>query len=215
MKKLIIFLILGVILSSCISTTKITGSWVNTKRSTQSYGNIFLVALTHNMIAKSTVETDLATNLKKYGVNTVKSIDEFTPTLLSDSIDRIALMTKVKQKNMDGVLMISLIKKETDSRYVSGAAVFRPGYYYGNIRDYYNYWYPCVYSPGYYITNEIYYIEANLYDANNQELVWSAQSQTYNPVGLTTFSKHFTFKMVEALSNAGILKLPATISRQK
>jgi hypothetical protein len=201
---------LSLALFSCVTTTRITGSWANPKRATPAYSSIFVVAFTKNALAKSTVESDMATNLNHYGVATMKSIEEF-PLRLNDSIDTKALMTKVKEKQAEGILTISLIKKETDSRYLPGTCVYRPVYYYyGRLWDYYSYWYPCVYSPGYYINNEIYFIEVNLYDAKSEELVWSAQSEIYNPIGLTSFSRDFSYKIVKQLRRDGLLK-PASI----
>lgn len=209
MKKVIITLsvLCGLIMTSCTSTSKITGSWKSPKQSDKIYKTIFIAALTGNTVAKSTIENDLAQVLSKYGVNAAKSIDEFPPNFKSDSVNKDALMSRVKRKGSEAILTVSLLKKETESRYTRGAYAPMGHFgYYGNFGSYYNNWYPYAYNDSYYTKDEIYYLETNLYDSATEELVWSAQSQTYSFSGLTDHSKEFSKLIADKLKADGILK---------
>jgi hypothetical protein len=67
--------------------------------------------------------------------------------------------------------------------------------------------YGSVYSPGYYTTDKTYFLECNLYDLKQDgKLVWSGQSETYNPSSLESFAKSFAARVSDALQNAGLLK---------
>lgn len=206
MKKLL-SAILALTLVSCIST-RITASWVNPKQPQRSYSTIFVAAFSGNAIAKSTIENQVAECLNKGGIRTLKSMDEFPPTFLNDTIDRKALIEKVAETHIESILIINIIKHECDYRYAPGPVIYRPDQHKhnGHVNDYYNYWHSCVYGPGYYMPSEIYFLESNLYDAKTQELVWSAQSKSYNPINLNTFARDYAVKMIERLKKDKVLK---------
>lgn len=191
----------------CYPTSKITGSWKSPKHSDKVYKSIFIAALTGNTVAKSTIEKDLETVLTKYGVSIIKSLDEFPPNFERDSVNKEALIKAVRKKGSEAILTVSLLKKETESRYTSGpySPMGRFGYY-GNFGGYYNYSYPYAYNNTYYTKDEIYYLETNLYDSYSEELIWSAQSQTYSYDGLASHSKEFSKMIGVQLKKDGILK---------
>ncbi len=196
-----------ILISSCIPSTKITGSWKNPKANPKEYKNIFIEVLSGDNVARSTLENEMEIALNKYGIKTEKSMEEFPPNYSKDSVSKQTMIQKMREKGSQAVLTISVLKKETESRYAGGAYSPMNMYgYYGNYWGYYNYWYPYVYSPGYYKSDQVYYIETNLYDSGNETLIWSAQSQTYNYDGLKQFSKDFAKLMVDKMKTDGILK---------
>ncbi|MGZ3900526.1 MAG: hypothetical protein ACXVNM_00095 [Bacteroidia bacterium] len=209
MKKIIILLVLSfaIFLISCYSSSKITGSWKSPKQTDKTYKSIFIAALTGNTVAKATIEKDLEQMLNKYGIGTVKSLDEFPPSFERDSIRKEVLIERVRKKGSEAILTVTLLRKETESRYTTGnyAPMGRWGYY-GSFGGYYNYWYPYAYSDTYYTRDDVYYLETNLYDSATEELIWSAQSQTYSYDGLATHSKEFSNIIGVQMKKDGILK---------
>ena len=198
MKNITIFFA-ALFLSGCYPTTKITGSWKIPEIS-RTYHNVFVAALTGNTIAKSTIENELSTALNNKGIKTMKSMEEIPPTYGNDSISRSQLLERVQQSGSDAILTISLLKKETESRYVSGnyAPVSRWDYY-NSFGGYYNHWYPYAYSPGYYQKDNVYYLETNLYDTKKEVLLWSAQSRTYSYESLQALSKEYAAVVVDQM----------------
>lgn len=192
--------------AACTSYTSLTGSWINSKTPVKSYHSIFVMAMSGHAVQKSMTEADFSAELNKCGIITYRSLDEFPPSLGKDSIDKTALSDLLKSKNVDAILTISLLRKETESRYVPGNNYYNPVMfgYYTNLWGYYNYWYPNVYGQGYYVTDRVYYIETNLYNAATEELVWSAQSRTYNPVNLHKASREFAALMVRQMKADGV-----------
>jgi hypothetical protein len=208
MKKITFYLSL-LFIAGCAPTTMITGSWKSSKIPPKEYKTVFVVALTGHTVAKSTTENDIANVLNKQNINTIKSIDEFPPGFAKDSIPKNEIIKKVRSKNCDAILTISLLKKSTESRYVRGGYAYDPSVrfmYYGNFWGYYNYWYPYTYSPGYYTDEDVYFIETNFYDAESEMLVWSAQSSTYSYNGLAPVSKEFASTIVDKMKKDGIIK---------
>jgi hypothetical protein len=207
MKKLILLYSLPVILlAACYPTTKITGSWKNPEREAKTYKSIFVAALTGNTIAQNTLENDMEKALTGHVETVAKSISEFQPKFEKDSISREEMMQRVKKKGSEVILTISILKRETESRYMSGGySPMRWGYY-GSFGGYYNYWYPYAYSPGYYVNDAVYYLETNIYDAQSEILLWSAQSKTWSYDNLPDFSKEFSKIMVDQMLKDGLIK---------
>lgn len=204
--KVFITALIAVLFECCAPSTYITGSWKNPKAAT-TYGNIMVAALTGNTIAKSTLETGVADALGK-NVTVTKSIDEFPPTINSKDSSKATLMRKMKNKNADAVLTISILSRETESRYVRSGGPYAPaGYgYYNDFGMYYDYWYPSFYNDGYYVHDKVYFIETNLYDTSTQKLIWSAQSKTYSYDNLGPFAKEFASVIVSKMKEDGVLK---------
>jgi len=171
MKKSQLIFILIIIISSC-SSTVITGAWKSsTLTDANKYQNILVAALTSQTLTKATIESDLALRMSDYPINVSKSIDLFPPKMRNSDSDKVAIMNKVRGKNVDAILTISVFKKETETRYVNHRSPYDPYRYnyYRSFWGYYSYWYPNSYSPDYY-TDTVYYIETNLYDTKTENL---------------------------------------------
>jgi hypothetical protein len=201
------FSFIAILFTSCGPSTVITASWKSPSVPPQKYSKILVAALTSNTITKVILENEFALALGN-GINVLKSITEFPPDIHNTDSDKEAIMKKVKNKNVDAILTITLINKETETRYIPGSYSYNPiiGYnYYDNFWGYYSYRYPYSYDPGYYVQDKIYFIETNLYDVKTEKLVWSAQSRTYNPAGLQKFSKEFSNIIVAQMKKDGVL----------
>ncbi len=195
------------IVASCGSSTSITGTWER-QNIQKDYNNVLVAALTPQTRVKATIESEIAEELAEAGIEASQSIDVFPPKLTDDENQKQRLVNAIQTNGADAILTVSVIDEETETRYSPGTAAYAPyptyGYY-GNFWGYYSHWYPQFYSPGYYAEDEIYFIETNLYDAETEDLIWSAQSQTYNPVDLESFSDDFAEEIVEQLTEDGIL----------
>ncbi len=115
MKKIALLFVTLAVIISCTPTTKITGSWKNPKQPAGEIQSIFIAALTGNIVAKSTLESNISEALSKQNIISFKSVDEFPPSLLKDSIPKELVMDKIKKKSHQAILTISLLKKKTES----------------------------------------------------------------------------------------------------
>jgi hypothetical protein len=217
MKK---FWIIGlVLLAACGSSTQITGSWKNPSAK-PAYNRIIVAALTTSVRARQTVENDLARELADNGIAVTKGFDVFPPSFTeSKEPDKDAMLKKIRGENVDAIMTITLVDKETETRYVPGSYGYTPVTryrWYGRFSGYYTNWYPTMISPGYYEENRVYFIETNLYDADTEELIWSAQSETYNPSDLSSFSAEFASIVVAKMREDGVLAdTPTTMNMDR
>ncbi|MGI4729401.1 MAG: DUF4136 domain-containing protein [Janthinobacterium lividum] len=203
-------LILFTVLSSCGTATLITGSWRKPDATATNYKRIFISAITSNVPAKQGVENGLAQILQQRGLTVIKSIDAFPPNYSDqDQRNKTMVMSKIMATNPDAILTITLINKEHETHYVhGGGGGFNPGFrygYYNNFWSYYNNWYPYMYNPGYYVQDKVYYLETNLYDAKSEQLIWSAQSKTYNPSGIDSFLKGYVKSILKQMTKDGLI----------
>lgn len=209
--KLPVLLLSGVLMVflffSCGSSTSITGTWER-QDVQKEFNNVLVAALTPNTGLKSTIERHMEQNLQQEGIVASQSINVLPPKFSDDEDQKQKILNTIQSNGFDGILTVSIIEKDTESRYVPGSASYAPypSYgYYGSFWGYYSHWYPQFYSPGYYTEENVYYIETNLYNAQTEDLVWSAQSETYNPRDLETFSEDFAEEVVEQLAEDGII----------
>ncbi|MFW6370123.1 MAG: hypothetical protein ACOC10_02830 [Bacteroidota bacterium] len=199
--------IMMIIVFSCGSSTTITGTWER-QEIPRDYNNVLVAALTPQTGIKATIENEMAQNLSEVGVEASQSIEVLPPKFSDDDNQKQRVLDAIQTNEVDAILTVTVIDEETETRYSPGAASYAPYPafdFYGNFWGYYSHWYPRFDSPGYYSEDKIYFIETNLYDADTEDLIWSAQSETYNPADIETFSEDFAEEIVEQLTEDGIL----------
>ncbi|HPF96494.1 MAG: hypothetical protein R2802_07745 [Flavobacteriaceae bacterium] len=209
----LLLIALALLLFSCGSTTKITGAWANKEvLKNNSYKSVFIAVLNANVQAKNMLENELAFRAKQRGIAATMSHDVFIQSFAKENMPKKEeIMPAIEKTGAETIFTVSLLDKETSTRYVPGStsyyAPFGVGYgYYGGFYGYYSTIYPMVYEPGYYTTDRTYYVESNLYDAKTEELIWSAQSKTLNPSDLEQFTKDYIDALYEQMIKDGVLK---------
>ncbi|WP_276482842.1 hypothetical protein [Paraflavitalea pollutisoli] len=199
-------------LGSCGGNTRITGSWIDPelKGNVKENASVFIASMSQNMEVRTKLENALAAEAAARNIMVVKSTEYFPATFTVTMPTREALLDKIKESKVDAILTISLINKESDTRYVPGSNRFYAPYpayrWYGGFYSYYNYWYPNLWDPGYYTTDKTYFLETNLYRTNDEKLIWSAQSETVNPGSIDNFVRDYPKKLIAQLVKDGLLK---------
>lgn len=212
MKTKILSILFVYFLSACGTNTKIVGAWTSEEiPANKSYEKVFIAALTPNTNVQNAIENNLATAARQRGIEAATSAQVFTKSFTKDEQpSKKEILDKVKAQNADAIFTVTLLDQETETRYVPGSTTYyRPmtyGRYYGSFYNYYTTMYPVTYEPGYYKTDQVYYMESNLYDAETEKLIWSAQSKTVNPSNIDSFARDYTQAMVNELIKDGVLK---------
>ncbi len=212
MRTFILIVLAAAFTIACKPSTEVTASWRNPDfLPAESAGNIetiFVTAMTDRTHVRQKVEHDLASALTDAGFKTIKAIEALPPKFTSDEDpDKKKLLEQIRGTGAQAILTVALIDEETETRYNSDysyAPVPRFGFY-GTFLGYYNNWYPTLNSPGYYRQDKVYFIETNLYDTKTEKLLWSAQSKTYDPRSLESFSENFAEVVVDKMHDEGLL----------
>jgi hypothetical protein len=220
-----ILLIIGLAaLDSCSSTTatKITGSWKDPEA--KNYKDYFVVVLNKKLPVRSTLEKDISRRLRHEGVKVTESMSIFPHTEDVETTEqKKAAVEKIQGLGHDAIITITVVKHTDEKRYVQGTTAYTPtnlgygtGYTpatggapltgtYGAFGGYYVSGSSLYQSEGYYETDKTYFVESNVYDAKTSKLIWSAQSQTFNPSDLAMASGDFSLVMVDAMKKAGLI----------
>ncbi|WP_228850386.1 hypothetical protein [Aegicerativicinus sediminis] len=204
-----VFLVSILLISCGASNTKMTGSWKNPDVTPKKYESVFIVFIGGNQQLKQQVEDELAARASLKGLLATKSKDVFKPTFGRESMpEQEELLSEIRESGAQAIFTVALKDKETTTRYVPGTTTYYPlGFrHYGRFYGYYANYYPMGYDPGYYKQDNVYYLESNLYDVETEELLWSAQSKTYNPSNFESFVKGYTEALIEQLIKDGLIK---------
>ena len=210
MKRIFFLLsLLTVIISGCTPPQQILGSWVNREALPKGpYNSIFVLALTQNIDAKITVESELAKTIISRGKKAVMSSNVVLPNLSADNPEARALLTKaIKDAGCDALLTVALVDIKSEDRYQQGTTYYPVGHdYYDSYGRYVFYYYEEVSEPDYYITDNTYYIEGNFYDLASEKLLWSVQSDSYNPSSLESWFRDYSKLLIKQLKKEGIIQ---------
>lgn len=210
MKKIAKFLILAGVLftSACSTSTKLIGSWQNKEITNSHFEKLGVVAISPGESGRYLIERAVASNLKSKNINALPTYEVFPfagkmGEVISKSENPEALKARIKSKveeqKFDALLIISLLDKEKEQRYVqdynSNYWMGGTGYYgtpmvvagaaampiaYGAYYNYYSYNLGVAYESGYYVEDVTYFLECNLYDVAKEELLWTARTKSTN-----------------------------------
>jgi hypothetical protein len=209
MKKNVFTLFMtALILIACTSTKESTGVWVNKdKIQGKSFSKVFVVAMSADPEARSTVENDLARIATSRGHEVVKSIDVIQTDLKDPKLPtKDEVVAKVKESGCDGVFVAAVLKKEESVGYTAGTTAYSVQPYQTYYTGYYTYWYPSVSTPSYYDHEKTYFMQSNLYDVASEEIMWSVQSKVFSPESIKKFSQAYTSTLVKQLEKEKLIK---------
>lgn len=190
------------------STTRVTTSWKAENSVPQHYNKIMVLGLIResDRSLQEKMENHLVGDLKELGFNAVSSLQEYGPKAF-DKMDEEAALEKLKNSGIDAVITIVLLDKEKERKYVPSNIYYSPyGYYYNRFWGYRGALYQRIYESGYYITNTKYFWESNLYDMNTQKLVYSVQTQSFDPATSESLGHEYGRLIVRNMVKNNVLK---------
>lgn len=173
-----LFPAIAILLSSCASTS-LTTAWHDQSYSgNNSLGDVLVIAVTEQETSRRLYEDGFVAKFAESGVRGIPSyslqISEIEPT-------RQAVQTAVDMANARFVLITRHLSTDKKQHYRPPEPIYIDPYY-SSVYRYYPMAYREVrYSPGYNYTVTTVSIESNLYDAQTEKLIWSAQSKSVDP----------------------------------
>jgi hypothetical protein len=200
---LLAFVMLFVSCSS--SNTKVTKSWVNKDAvKKEKINSIFIAALTPNIENRTTLENELAYWAKQNNLKPIKSHDVFPDVNKNNMPSKEELLNSIRGTKSEVIFTIALKKVETAD--YARASLYIPVEPNVSFYGYYSNVFPLVYDVEYYSPDKTYFMESNIYDAETEELLWSAKSETYNPSDYENFIKGYVNTLFKQLEKDGLLK---------
>ncbi len=182
MKKLIwVAFILGLLMPACTSNYKITHSWKAAAITPKNYKKIVVLGLIREQAFRQKMEMHLVDNLRALGYTATCSCDEYDPKVF-EGMNETQALEKLKIGGVDAVLTIVMLDKQKERYYVPSRVMNSPFnttnnhfyLYYHNMNE-------RVGHSGYFVTNTRYFWESNFYDLDAGDLLYSAQSTSFDP----------------------------------
>lgn len=195
------------LLGSC-STSKITSIWKAPETTTQDFNKILVMGIIReaDRTLRVSMEDHLAGDLNTLGYNGQSAYQLFGPKEF-ENLSEPAVMQRLKNKGIDAVLTIVLLDKQKERLYVPGNIIFSPyGAYHDSFYGYYRSLNNRIMAEGYYQTMTRYFWESNLYDLKTNKLLYSVQTQSFEPVSTDALAHEYGQKIVQSMVNSKLLE---------
>jgi hypothetical protein len=212
--------------ASCKSarpTTTITGSWKDPEAKT--YKTFLVAVLNKKLSVRSTLEGDVSKMLKKEDVQADKSMDVLDKDeKIETDEEKRAAVEKIQSLNYDAIVVITVVRHTDEKRFVPGNSSYAPanvgvgsGYYnpatganqspggQSAFGMYYMQGSTISNSPGYYVTDQVYFLRSNVFDLKTSRIIWSAESESFYGGDLAVASRDYSTAIVTAIKQAGII----------
>jgi hypothetical protein len=200
MRKSIIIFLIGIIISGCSSSNKISNSWKNPEVTAESvkFQTVAVFAMVKDPDMRMDVEEALASQMP----NTV-AVPVYKMISNEELADINAVKQKLSERGMEGALVLSVRNVDQKTTYYS-SGMYPSAYY--NFGGYYNYAWNYMYDPyGYTSTNVYVDIEILIYSLKDDQLVWYGESTSINPESVEQTISELAVSVKNQLVEDGLL----------
>lgn len=193
--------------SACSPSSYITSSWKAENVQPKKYKKVVVLGLVRDAdrSVREKMEQYITAELKVLGYDAVCSCDEYNPKAFEGMSEKQAI-EKLRNAGVDAVLTVVLLDKTKEKYYVPGRVVYSPYYiYHRRFWGYYTVMYDRIYTEGYYTVDTKYFWESNFYDLEQDQLLYSAQSQSFNPASTESMSQEYSKMIVKNMLKNNVL----------
>ncbi|MBN8688608.1 MAG: hypothetical protein J0M10_16430 [Chitinophagales bacterium] len=208
MKQLLKLAVLFLFLLPGCSSSRITSSWKSDKVQPQNFTKIIVLGLIreNDRHLRESMEQQLVTGLRNLGYDATCSCDEYNPKSFENMTEEQAL-AKLKNSGVDAVMTIVLLDKTRERYYVPGRVQYTPyRMYYNRFWGYSRTMYGRIYTEGYYTEDTKYFWETNLYALQDNELIYSAQSQSFDPASSAKMGEEHAVMLTKDMLKKKVLR---------
>jgi hypothetical protein len=177
-------------LSACTTPTTVTNVWKDPAYSAGPMRKICVFSRTPAETSRRTSEDAFVAELTHHGVQASPSYALFPVT----GMDRESMRQVLQKESYDGALVAEFQGEENRTTYEPGGFGMWGGSYYVQ-------------------TDHIVRVQTNLWNPQTAGLVWSATTETENPLSTTDGIASIVKKVVSALTDARVIPPPAVASR--
>ncbi len=136
------------------------------------------------------------------GINAVAS---YTASQQPIEPDEKQLREVIRKTNADTVLITHLLSLKERNSYQPNSIIIGTNSYNPGLYGYYPFVYHSVYESGNYITKTKVILETSLYDVKTEERIWSAQTESIDPVMTRKYYQQLIDIFLDDLKNKKLL----------
>jgi len=179
-------LALGLATAIGCASTEMTSTWTEPSAKGTELSKVAVVCLAKDPGLRRMAENSAAANLT--GAQAVPSYQVLGDTNLKD---REAVKKQLTAQGFQGVLVMRLAGVNEQVTPVPAP--------YTNFDDYYTWAGDAVYAPRYLETDTVVHVVSNLYSLQDQKLIWSGVSQTFDPASAKSFMNDVSKAVAKSL----------------
>jgi hypothetical protein len=189
-------------LAACAST-RLVNQWQAPEYGGAGFDKILVIGISEEAGNRRAFEDVMTRKLAERGVEAIPGYRVLPRT--DAAADEPTLLDAVRDSGADAVLMTRLVRVKDEVVYTPGYAsgyvdtVGRPGFY-GYYRSAWSY-----YQPPRVDRYQVAILETNLWDADSQQLAWSATTETFDPMDVGREVGELADVIVGALAGAGVI----------
>ena len=203
-----------ILMVACGPTTKVTGSWTRLDHEPEQFKKIVILGIAQNSQSRRVFEDHVETRLEEKGYPVVAALDYLPPNAAIGTITKEIVMDIFAAAKIDAVFTMSMRHQEDTRRYVPSSNYYMPYNYNVGFYDYYGGFNSYYYSPGYYTGSVQIFLEANFFDLESGELLWSAQTKTTDLTNIDKMAVEFADVIVEDFIRQNVVPAPE-VSKKK
>ncbi|MDH3763298.1 MAG: hypothetical protein OEU50_20175 [Gammaproteobacteria bacterium] len=166
--------------------------------------NILIIGVSDQAVVRRIFEDTFVKELAALGVSAKSSYQVLTDDEISSND---ALDAAIRAQSMDAVLVTRVIGVEEINTYTPPTYTYTPSTIDHHYRDYHSFYNHAaqVATPGYWDKYEVLKLESNLYDSASQQLIWSIQSESFDPRSATQLIDDQITVSIKSLRNTGLI----------
>jgi hypothetical protein len=186
---------------ACGARTDLGTVW-NAKMPRAPVTRILVIGIAENSVTKRSFEDAFAAELNQRGAEAAPSYMFLPP---DERLSEEMVREVVRQRGIEAVVVTRLLKVDEDKQYIPPRTDYVSRGYAGGLYGYYGSAYDVVHTPGYWQTVTIVRLETRLYDAETADLIWAAQSDTFDPSSTDDTIKSVTKAVAKRIAADGLI----------
>ncbi|WP_291287484.1 hypothetical protein [Flavobacterium sp.] len=152
------------------------------------------------------MENHLADDLCNLGYDAISSIELYGVKTL-EGLDEKQIISKLSNNDITAVLTIVLLSKQKEKYHVPKSMFDLEDRYNSNdFSIYYTAIYNRIYEEGYYVNDTNYFWESNLFSVSDQKLLYSVQTQSFNPFNKASLAHEYGKLIIYDMLENNIIK---------
>lgn len=187
------------------SSSRITSTWKTPESVTTNYRKIMVVGFINeaDRSVRERMEAHVLGDLKSLGYTVSSAYETYGPKGLTGLTEE-QVNERLGKDGIDAVATVVLLDKQKERSYIPGREVNVNGTSYRNhFYQYYRELESRVGHPGYYAESTRYFWESNFYDLRNKKLVFSVQTQSFDPTSANAMAHEYGKLIVESMIKHG------------
>lgn len=192
------------ILSSC-KTTEVVSSWSLPNPPANVMNKVLVLGVMVNRELRDKTENEMVNELNRNGIMAISATSVFGPKGFQGLNDQ-QITERLNGSDFTSVMIVALMDREKEQIYTPGTRYATP-----RVAGYSRYYrryivvYDQQYTPGYYTTSTNYILQADIYSIEDDALIYSAQTNSYDPNSNESLARSFAQSIVGELRTKGII----------